>query len=193
MRTGLVVFTGVLLAAAAHGVAAGPEAFSDPAVEHAMSQIRPEGLRAHIRFLADDLLEGRGTGTRGYDLAAGYLAAQFAALGLEPAGADGSYLQPVPLLQAQAVAGESAVHLLRNGQEEKLEPDKEVVVLPDYSREASSVTAPVVFVLFLPPSERTTPPLRSRFVLPASTGRWGCSTLHRGRRPRGGGSASSAD
>jgi hypothetical protein len=148
MRTGLVVFTGVLLAAAAHGVAAGPEAFSDPAVEHAMSQIRPEGLRAHIRFLADDLLEGRGTGTRGYDLAAGYLAAQFAALGLEPAGADGSYLQPVPLLQAQAVAGESAVHLLRNGQEEKLEPDKEVVVLPDYSREASSVTAPVVFVGF---------------------------------------------
>src|SRR5438477_6254122 len=55
-------------------------------------------LDAHIRYLADDLLEGRAPGTRGGRLAARYIAAQFAALGLEPAGADSSYFQPLGLV-----------------------------------------------------------------------------------------------
>src|SRR5438067_6688843 len=55
-------------------------------------------MDAHIRYLADDLLEGRAPGTRGGVLAARYIAAQFAALGLEPAGADSSYFQPVALV-----------------------------------------------------------------------------------------------
>lgn len=55
-------------------------------------------LRAHIRFLADDLLEGRGTGTRGGLLAARYIAAQFESFGLEPASPAGSFLQDVRLI-----------------------------------------------------------------------------------------------
>jgi len=55
-------------------------------------------LDAHIRYLADDLLEGRAPGTRGGRLAARYIAAQFEALGLEPAGPDSSYFQPVALV-----------------------------------------------------------------------------------------------
>ncbi|OLB05066.1 MAG: hypothetical protein AUH06_10710 [Gemmatimonadetes bacterium 13_2_20CM_69_27] len=55
-------------------------------------------MDAHIRYLADDLLEGRAPGTRGGRLAARYIAAQFATLGLEPAGPDSSYFQPVALL-----------------------------------------------------------------------------------------------
>jgi len=55
-------------------------------VELALSQIRPELIRAHMRFLADDLLEGRGTGALGHRLAALYAATQFEGLGLEPAG-----------------------------------------------------------------------------------------------------------
>src|SRR5204863_2470006 len=55
-------------------------------------------MDAHIRYLADDLLEGRAAGTRGGRLAARYIAAQFATLGLEPAGPDSSYFQPVALL-----------------------------------------------------------------------------------------------
>ena len=44
--------------------------------EHAaLREIRPEAIQAHVRFLAGDLLEGRGTGTRGYALAAKYIAA----------------------------------------------------------------------------------------------------------------------
>src|SRR5213083_2139117 len=55
-------------------------------------------MDAHIRYLADDLLEGRAPGTRGGRLAAQYIAAQFAALELEPAGADSSNFQPVALV-----------------------------------------------------------------------------------------------
>jgi Zn-dependent M28 family amino/carboxypeptidase len=54
-------------------------------------------LRAHIKFLSDDLLEGRGTGAKGGDLAAKYIAAQLEAMGLKGAGKNGSYFQPVSL------------------------------------------------------------------------------------------------
>jgi Zn-dependent M28 family amino/carboxypeptidase len=55
-------------------------------------------MDAHLRFLASDLLEGRAPATRGGRLAAEYIAAQFQALGLEPAGTNGSYFQPVALV-----------------------------------------------------------------------------------------------
>src|SRR5256885_5438817 len=55
-------------------------------------------MDAHLRFLASDLLEGRAPATRGGRLAAEYIAAQFQALGLKPAGANGTYFQPVALV-----------------------------------------------------------------------------------------------
>ena len=55
-------------------------------------------MDAHLRFLASDLLEGRAPATRGGRLAAAYVAAQFQTLGLEPAGANGTYFQPVALV-----------------------------------------------------------------------------------------------
>lgn len=57
--------------------------------------ISPQAMKAHIDFLASDLLEGREAGTRGYEIAAAYVAAQFAAANVEPAGDDGTYLQQV--------------------------------------------------------------------------------------------------
>src|SRR5215469_5865039 len=50
----------------------------------AMESISPDRIRAHVRFLSHDLLEGRGTGQRGGDLAAEYIATQFALYGLKP-------------------------------------------------------------------------------------------------------------
>src|SRR5580700_2823680 len=64
----------------------------------AMQKIDGERIRAHVRFLAHDLLEGRGTGQRGGDIAAEYIATQFALYGLKPAGDNGAYLQKVPLV-----------------------------------------------------------------------------------------------
>src|SRR5690349_9537394 len=64
----------------------------------AMQKIDPERIRAHVRFLAHDLLEGRGTGQRGGDIAAEYIATQFALDGLKPAGDSGTFMQKVPMV-----------------------------------------------------------------------------------------------
>jgi len=64
----------------------------------AADAIVPDVLRAHVRFLSHDLLEGRGPGTRGDALAQAYIASQFEALGLKPAGPDGSYFQRFDLM-----------------------------------------------------------------------------------------------
>jgi hypothetical protein len=58
--------------------------------------ITPEGVRAHIEFLADDLLEGRETGTRGHEIAARYVASQYLSMGLTP-GTEKGWFQRVPL------------------------------------------------------------------------------------------------
>jgi Zn-dependent M28 family amino/carboxypeptidase len=69
-----------------------------PAVQRGMASISKHALAAHDRFLASDLLEGRGPGTRGDDVAMEYIATQFASYGLAPAGDHGSYIQIVPLI-----------------------------------------------------------------------------------------------
>jgi hypothetical protein len=56
-----------------------------------------ERFKAHVTFLADDLLEGREAGTRGHEIAAKYIAAQFASIGLKPGGDDGTYFKKVDL------------------------------------------------------------------------------------------------
>jgi hypothetical protein len=76
-------------------------------------------LRAHIEFLADDLMEGRGAGTRGHELAARYVASQFRQLGLHPAGENGTYFQSVPLLEGRVVPEGATFDLHRNGTTEK--------------------------------------------------------------------------
>jgi Zn-dependent M28 family amino/carboxypeptidase len=66
-----------------------------PAVKAAEASIDAEKIRAHDRFLADDLLEGRGPGVRGGDLAAKYIATQFALAGLQPGGDNGTFFQQI--------------------------------------------------------------------------------------------------
>src|SRR5579863_10355378 len=60
--------------------------------------ISGERVRAHVKFLSSDLLEGRGVGTRGEKLATEYIASQFAVIGAKPAGDQGTYFQRVPLV-----------------------------------------------------------------------------------------------
>ena len=60
--------------------------------------LEARNLQAHIGFLASDLLEGRGPGSRGDALTQRYLATQFQLLGLKPADASGSYIQPLELV-----------------------------------------------------------------------------------------------
>jgi Zn-dependent M28 family amino/carboxypeptidase len=68
------------------------------AASRAAAAVDSNSLRAHLEFLADDALEGRRPGTRGAELAAKYIAAQFRRLGLEPAGDKGTYYHKVPII-----------------------------------------------------------------------------------------------
>jgi hypothetical protein len=70
----------------------------DEQQRRAAEMIREGALRAHIRYLADDLLEGRGPGSRGDLLAQRYIAAQFELMGMKPAAPGGGWFQPVPLV-----------------------------------------------------------------------------------------------
>src|ERR1700678_3361893 len=71
-----------------------------PVIACAQTDISGERMRAHVKFLASDLLEGRGVGTRGGDLATEYIASQFAVVGAAPAGENGTYFQKVPMVGA---------------------------------------------------------------------------------------------
>jgi Zn-dependent M28 family amino/carboxypeptidase len=70
------------------------------AIACAQTDISGERMRAHVKFLASDLLEGRGVGTRGGELATAYIASQFALVGAQPAGENGTYFQRVPMVGA---------------------------------------------------------------------------------------------
>ena len=77
LRAGAVVLLAVTV------VAAGPPSAGFSA----------DRFKAHVTFVADDALEGREAGTRGHEIAARYIASQFALLGVKPAGSDGTYYQ----------------------------------------------------------------------------------------------------
>src|ERR1043166_5364472 len=77
------------------GVVVGQQRMSASGIDEAT-------LKGHIRFLSDDLLEGRGTGARGGEIAAKYIASQLEELGAKGAGANGSFFQPVSLVGVKA-------------------------------------------------------------------------------------------
>src|SRR3954470_6524709 len=93
----LALFTNSL--AAQQGRPAGAGASELPlGVRNAMAGAHPTNIRTHVKFLSSDLLEGRGTGQRGGDIAADYIATQFALYGLKPAGDNHGYMQKLPLV-----------------------------------------------------------------------------------------------
>lgn len=112
----------------------------------AMATIRPEAIRGDMRFLSDDLLEGRGTGTHGYDLAAKWMATQFEAIGLQPAGDNGGYFQGVMYRATRPDEQKTSVTLVRKGKEEKLQFRKDYITRGNPGQKETSVEAPVVFV-----------------------------------------------
>jgi len=86
-----------------------------PAVAKGMSLLSPKAIAAHDQFLASDLLEGRGPGTRGDEIAQQYIAAQFEANGLQPAGDGGTYFQNVPLLGIATDRDKTSISFSKNG------------------------------------------------------------------------------
>lgn len=113
--------------------------------QETLQTIRPDAIKAHMQFLSDDLMEGRETGTRGYDLAANYIRSQFQEIGLKP-GANGSYFQQVPLRRTRILPEQSSVVLKQNGKETKLVFEKTFAMRGNAVYEDTSIEAPVVFV-----------------------------------------------
>jgi hypothetical protein len=111
-----------------------------------MQAIRPGAISAHVKFLADDLLEGRGTGTRGYDLAAKYVASQFEALGLQPAGVNGTFFQPIRFRTATVIPDSTSLKVTSGGHEEQLFWGQDYFAFGDPFREATSISGQVAFV-----------------------------------------------
>src|ERR1700733_11256632 len=112
----------------------------------AMETISPEHIRWHVRFLAHDLLEGRGTGQRGGDIAAEYIATQFAEYGLKPAGDNGSYLQKVPLVGITTLPETQFSLLPKQGSAMNLKPLEEYVAYDQTQQAQSDVEAEIVYV-----------------------------------------------
>ncbi|MBD2756097.1 M28 family metallopeptidase [Spirosoma validum] len=108
--------------------------------------VRPEAIRNHMRILANDSLRGRKPGTPGFDMAADYVTKQLKALGLKPAGENGTYRQDVPLRRWQVNEATSSLALVVNGREQPLVYGKQFIFSPSPDHATSNVTAPVVFV-----------------------------------------------
>ena len=136
-----------LLAALAAGCEAPAErAQHEPAVP-AVPAIDPAALEAHMRFLADDSLEGRRTGTEGFALAAEYVAGQFDAIGLEPAGEEG-FFQKVTLRRGLLDRDVSALTLSRDGHPLETSMLGDYYLSPRFLTEESTVTGSVVYAGF---------------------------------------------
>jgi Zn-dependent M28 family amino/carboxypeptidase len=98
---------------------------------------------AHIQYLADDKLEGRGTGTEGFAKAAAYVREQFQKAGLQPAG-DRGYSQSIAFNVLRLDESNSSLELIRDGKAEAVQFGEEGYLIP--TSNAAPVEAPAVFI-----------------------------------------------
>jgi Zn-dependent M28 family amino/carboxypeptidase len=134
-----------------HGLNSGePVVISDllkPSVNEALQTISGEQLRAHLEFLADDLLEGRDTGSRGARVAALYIASQFERMGLQPVGENQSYFQTVPMVQKQ-VSAKSQLKIEVDGEMYPLTYGKDFIVVSAPRQSSKTLSGELVFTGF---------------------------------------------
>jgi hypothetical protein len=133
----------ILLAASVLALTASAAATSKDAAEPRADK---QHIRAHLTFLADDLLEGREAGTRGFDIAAQYVAAQFMQYGVQPKGEQGGFMQPVLLKGARLVQESPRVEIVRRSGAERLTYLDDYTMGASLLEDASAVEAPLVFV-----------------------------------------------
>ncbi len=128
--------------------AALPEVAGLPqAARAAAASIDPAKIKAHVRFLSLDLLEGRGPGTRGDSLAAEYIATQFALAGLQPAGDGGTYFQRVPLYAVHTDEEKTRFAFVPpSGQAVDLAYGAQMVSKDQTGQPTADFDAPIVFV-----------------------------------------------
>jgi hypothetical protein len=135
-----------MVAGASSAADVGPQLGLPANVTASMQGIDAHRIAEHTRFLANDLLEGRGTGTRGGDIAANYIASQFALYGLKPAGDNGGYLQKVEFVGVKTLAGTSAALQPAKGTTMDLKLAEDYVAGNQTQTDSVDIDAPIVFV-----------------------------------------------
>jgi hypothetical protein len=125
-----------------------PAASAAPATPKTDAELARSASRieAHVRFLADDLLEGREAGTRGHDLAALYVATQFRLMGLEPAGENGSFFQTVPMRSGTLLRDGARLAVARDGRITELVFEEDFLPSVNFDTGECALEAPMVFV-----------------------------------------------
>ena len=134
----------LLLATAATAIPQRRGRAASPGMSSAPS-ISENSLRADIKYLSDDLMEGRGPGARGGELAAKYIAARMEEMGLKGAGAGGSFFQPVSLVGVKADP-KTTLTVSAGGKRESFKFAEEFVAFTGAQTENVSVDADMVFV-----------------------------------------------
>ena len=118
-----------------------------PAAQKAMNAIDAEKIRATVKYLSDDKLEGRGTGQKGGDSAADWIAAQFKSYGLVPAGDGGTYFQNIDFYGVTTDSKQTRFAFVpKSGAEMALKFADEYVATDQTHSEKSEIEAPVVWV-----------------------------------------------
>jgi Zn-dependent M28 family amino/carboxypeptidase len=109
-------------------------------------KIDPQRIRATVKYLSSDELEGRGTGQKGGDAAANWIAEQFKSYGLKPAGPGGSYFQDVPMVGVRSLPATTFTFVPANGAPVDLKNLDDYVTSNETQTESADVDAPIVFV-----------------------------------------------
>lgn len=109
-------------------------------------KVDPEKIRAHVKYLASDELEGRGPSQKGGDLAADYMAAQFKSYGLKPAGENGTYFQQVPMVAVKTLPDTTFSFVPTAGAPLDLKVLDDYVTTNERQTESVDIDAPIVFV-----------------------------------------------
>jgi len=146
----LLLLCGVVTASQFAGHGATTLAAKEHSTAQSIPPPDPQMIRAHVKFLASDLLEGRGPGQRGSDLAAEYIGAQFESYGLKPAGDGGTFFQNVPMVTMKTLPGTqfSLVPKTGGGDAVSLKLLDDFTVNNETQTEVADVDAPIVFVGF---------------------------------------------
>src|SRR5712664_3027037 len=123
---------------AAHGKKASAPA-APPVIDN-------ERIREHVKYLSSDGMEGRGTGQRGGDLAADYIAKQFASYGLKPAGDNGTFFQNVPMVGVGTLPETTFKFTEASGKSFEAKNLTDFVTNNESQTETADIDAPIVFV-----------------------------------------------
>jgi TonB family protein len=106
----------------------------------------PERMKAAVKYLSSDALEGRGTGQKGGDAAANWIAEQFKNYGLKPVGANGTYFQDVPMVGLRTLPSTTFAFVPANGAPVPLKNLEDFVTSNQAQTETAEIDAPIVFV-----------------------------------------------